>query len=144
MGYDDQSLILLTAKNSTAMYKTADPLTKIGVSGLGLLSIALFAVGSCALQSHAQDRIDAALATGSSAELSWFVDCATSVAGSMIAIQLLHEAAHIAISWKDKVSKFCAPGGLHRYLLTHPLPSCSLRSAYQLLFRPYNSEFLGQ
>jgi len=104
LGYEDQSLILLTARNDTALYQSASPVTKIAVSTLGILSMALFALGTGVMQPHAQEHIEAALATGNAEDVAWFVDCVATTAGSMIVIQTLHELAHRIVAWKDKVS----------------------------------------
>ena len=86
------------------------------VSAGGVLSTCVFALGACAVNDAAMDQLQVALDAGST-DISWLTDMFGTVVLSMLGIQLVHEAAHRVIAWRDKVS-------------TMPLDDCLSRRGF--------------
>ena len=141
LGYSEQPLILLTAKNREIFYDNSEPLIKLAISALGICSTFLFALGASVLQPTAQDRIQAALDSETSLDLSWLAGNVATVGGSFLAILLAHEVAHRVVAWSNKVSSQCflqcwnaVFASLPPLTQLHVMYSHSLTSACHVLF----------
>jgi hypothetical protein len=96
-------LLAVTSKNLEEFYSWSRPTTKALISAGGVLSTCVFALGACALNDAAMDQLQVALDVGST-DVSWLTDMFGTIVLSMLGIQLVHEAAHRVIAWRDKVS----------------------------------------
>jgi hypothetical protein len=103
MGDEKRPLLAVTSKNLEEFYDWSGPITKALVSAGGVLSTCVFALGACAVNDAAMDQLQVALDAGST-DISWLTDMFGTIVLSMLGIQLVHEAAHRVIAWRDKVS----------------------------------------
>jgi len=77
---------------------------KAAISSLGVASAILFGAATTSMQVVMQDQLNAAAAGDMSVDLAPVVSSMFQVTWAILAIQVVHELAHRAIAWKDKVS----------------------------------------
>lgn len=76
-------------------------LTKAFISLIGIVFVASFSVGALSFNEVLVDRLDAEVQAGT-ADLSWVQDLAAPTFLAVCATQLVHEASHQAVAYKDK------------------------------------------
>jgi len=97
-------VLVVTAKDREQLYNCASPAMKAAISSLGVASAILFGAATTSMQVVMQDQLNAAAAGDMSVDLAPVVSSMFQVTWAILAIQVVHELAHRAIAWKDKVS----------------------------------------
>ncbi|GKY93842.1 hypothetical protein MPSEU_000351100 [Mayamaea pseudoterrestris] len=93
MGYEDEQLFLVTAKDPTTFYDHGGVVKKVLVTSLGIAAVVAFSVVASEFQPAVHDQIGD--------DITLLAGPAFSVIGSLLAIQILHEAAHRAVAFRD-------------------------------------------
>ena len=106
MAGEAEAVLLVTGVDPAILYRQANFLKKTGISAAGLLSLLIFALGTCELNDIATSRIEDALKAENLEELMRLTSSAVPVGLSLAAIQLAHEGAHRLVAWKDEVRFF--------------------------------------
>ena len=96
------NVLYVTGKDTATFYNNANGLTKFAISILGVATIALFSLATVEMVPALQDRMDAALTSGSEEDVEWLVNIVQPVFLSMMAIYSAHEVGHALIALRDK------------------------------------------
>jgi hypothetical protein len=116
MGEETEPVLLVTGVNPTLLYRQSNIIKKVGVSAAGLLTLLIFALGSGELNNAAVPPFGQAFRFENADDVFRISNNALPIGLSLAVIQLVHEAAHRFVAWKDKVIAhvFCCL--LHRML----------------------------
>ena len=101
-GETDRPVLFVTAKNREQLYNPSTRLTKTLVSATGLFSVLLFSFATTEMQPAFRDLVEAAATGDPSLDLSAVFNSATQTGAAILGVQLVHEAAHRFIAWRDK------------------------------------------
>ena len=97
-GQDEKPVLYITNYDVTP---DTQPLVKIGVTFLGMVSIVAFALGSFAFN---QDIVDRISATSDLTDLDWLYELSLPLALSVLGIQICHEFGHLIVALKDGIN----------------------------------------
>jgi hypothetical protein len=103
MAVEEEPILVVTGVDPDLLYRRTGIATKVGVTISGLLMLLVFSLGTCELNEIAMSRVQDAARAESLEEIAHLGSNAVPVGVSLAATQLVHEAAHIFVAWKDKV-----------------------------------------
>lgn len=103
MGVEEEPVLVVTGIDPKLMYRQPRFLTKAGITVSGLLSLAIFSLGTTELNDVTMTNIDVAVQAENVDEILRLTSNAVPVGLSIGATILAHEVAHRIVAWKDEV-----------------------------------------